>query len=484
MLVCTCTSMQAQQCDQQAFNECIQEADSMFAHSNKKNDDFGSINELEQRHRAVFLYRQAGILCEMRKQEAMAKIAPIFDLQAKINLDYYLSYRSIYYLFDAEGAFYFIDESKKMIEKYGKWDYVEDIQGFLTMKKEGKSYLIRENKIVEVAMHLDEITPNITFAFLSSHYMKPFYNLIGADEEKMPKRIFANTQLKNFYMHPQRINNDVLGFGNMFRFTYVSAEIGNLRNLEELGIFGQTITTLPKEIENLQRLETLFINNTTIMYGGQITVMQVPVEIGKLKNLKVLDFSSTRLASLPKEIGNLTNLENLYLSSCSLNTLPAEIGNLANLEELSLSNNPDIIIIPVEIGKLKKLKYLHLGNCGNIQVLPTQIENLSNLQKLYLSSCNLASLSKEIGNLVNLEYFGLRYNRNLSSLPKEIGKLKKLKYLSLEGCEKLTTLPKEIGNLTNLSDLILPSTINENEVNALRKMLPKCNIKFTPSNKN
>ncbi|CAN2041547.1 hypothetical protein GMMP15_530005 [Candidatus Magnetomoraceae bacterium gMMP-15] len=55
---------------------------------------------------------------------------------------------------------------------------------------------------------------------------------------------------------------------------------------------------------------------------------KIPVEIGELKNLQLLDLSSNKLTSLPAEIGELKNLLSLYLSSNKLTSLPKEITKL------------------------------------------------------------------------------------------------------------------------------------------------------------
>jgi internalin A len=62
----------------------------------------------------------------------------------------------------------------------------------------------------------------------------------------------------------------------------------------------------------------------------------LPPEIGQLKNLQWLGLSRTPLSQLPPEIGQLTNLQTLGLSFTSLSQLPPEIGQLKNLQTLYL----------------------------------------------------------------------------------------------------------------------------------------------------
>ena len=51
----------------------------------------------------------------------------------------------------------------------------------------------------------------------------------------------------------------------------------------------------------------------------------LPAEIGNLTNLQSLGVNYNQLTSLSAEIGNLTNLQKLFLEYNQLTSLPAEI---------------------------------------------------------------------------------------------------------------------------------------------------------------
>ena len=70
-----------------------------------------------------------------------------------------------------------------------------------------------------------------------------------------------------------------------------------------------------------------------------------------------------------------------------------------------------------------------------------------------LSRKELKTVSKEIGNLKNLEELYLDNNK-LTLIPPEIGNLKNLEELYL-ACNSLTSIPPEIGNLTKLEEFYL-----------------------------
>ncbi len=65
----------------------------------------------------------------------------------------------------------------------------------------------------------------------------------------------------------------------------------------------------------------------------------LPSQIGKLRNLKILNASNNRMTGVPAEVGQLINLEVLDLSNNQLTGLPNELANLKNLKTLNLSGN-------------------------------------------------------------------------------------------------------------------------------------------------
>ena len=92
--------------------------------------------------------------------------------------------------------------------------------------------------------------------------------------------------------------------------TRLPTNIGQLKKLTKLSLYGNALTSLPVEIGQLKKLTKLSL------YGNELT--SLPVEIGQLKNLVELNLKNNKLLYLPKEIGQLTNLTSLGLSENKL----------------------------------------------------------------------------------------------------------------------------------------------------------------------
>lgn len=228
-----------------------------------------------------------------------------------------------------------------------------------------------------------------------------------------------------------------------YNLTQLPPEIGKLKNLRIIHLYSNSFTELPSEILELRSLTKLDLSFNKLT--------QLSPEIRKLKNLKILDLRGNYLTELPPEIGELEKLEILNLSQNDLTQLPSEIGKLENLIELYLSEN-QLTLLPPEIGELKNLKKLHLYSNLFIH-FPLEITELKNLLELDLFGNQLTELPSEIGELKNLTEINLSEN-HLTQLPPEIGELKNLKRIYITK-NYLTQLPVEIIKIKGLWTLSL-----------------------------
>ena len=177
----------------------------------------------------------------------------------------------------------------------------------------------------------------------------------------------------------------------------------------------------------------------------------MPPEIGELKSLTTLVLFGSQLTEIPIEITRLKKLTELYLINNPLSELPSEILELTSLTKLFISEN-HITQIQPKIKELKNLRELYIIESQLMQV-PSEISELKEITTLVISGTQLAQLSSEIGKLKNLIKLDLSGNK-LMRVPPEIGELKSLTELDLSR-NHITQLPSEIIKLTNLNTLKL-----------------------------
>ena len=298
----------------------------------------------------------------------------------------------------------------------------------------------------------------------------------------------------------------------------IPAELGNLSNLQWLGLSGNQLAgRIPTELGNLSNLFALRLGKNRLtgeiptelgnlsnlgwlrLDGNQLTG-EIPTEFGNLSNLEWLELGDNQLAGeIPRELGNLPNLTELDLHDNQLTgEIPTEFGNLSNLESLRLDGNQLTGEIPTEFGNLSNLEWLRLNRNQLTGEIPRELGNLPNLTELYLrwnqltgeipaSLGDLSNLTNldltgneftgeiptTLGNLSNLERLKLGYTHVTGDIPKELGNLSKLQYLDLTSNQLTGEIPKELGDLLNLRGLFLsgnrvPGCIPE----TVRQLLP------------
>lgn len=132
---------------------------------------------------------------------------------------------------------------------------------------------------------------------------------------------------------------------------------------------GINVTDLPAEIELLTHVQFLQLIQM------QLKDSDIPASIGRLTNLKALDFSANQLSTIPvKMIGQPKNLTYLSLSQNQLIELPEELKQLENLQYLYLSKND---LTEASLQQLKGFKNLKIVDLtGNSQLSDAAIEQL------------------------------------------------------------------------------------------------------------
>ncbi|CAG7729586.1 unnamed protein product [Allacma fusca] len=188
------------------------------------------------------------------------------------------------------------------------------------------------------------------------------------------------------------------------------------------------------------------------------------------------------LVELPKDIGNLRNLTNLYLPGNKLSALPHEISQLINLEVLDVSQNA-LQTLPTSLGMLAKLQQL-ICTHNQVRSLPPDLEKLEKLQYLELSD-NLVHHIPEyiIHGLQDLREFCIDQNP-IKFLPRNLSFLRRLRSVSACKCD-LRFLPDQPfhamvhGGLGNRRRS--PRNMNdEDEVNFQFRFDGNSNLKCVP----
>lgn len=168
--------------------------------------------------------------------------------------------------------------------------------------------------------------------------------------------------------------------------------------------------------------------NTTALDLVDLTTNTKTLKLIKKANLILPDLSSYQ------------QLEYIYIERCNLREIPKEIGRLKNLRVLALSNN-ELQTLPEEIFQLSNLVQLSI-NGNYFEKLPNKINQLKRLTILNLSYNHLSELPKAVTQLINLNRLYLNNNSKLTKLPEGIDNLTKLEYLNLK-ITSVTTIERQ-----------------------------------------
>lgn len=184
--------------------------------------------------------------------------------------------------------------------------------------------------------------------------------------------------------------------------------------------------------------------------------------LDQLKNLKVLDISSSDITDL-FPIRNLTTIEVLDCSNTSVENLrPLKYSK--SLKQLFINNTPVNSITVIEI--FENLELLHMEHTV-IDSLPS-VDRLSNLKDLDVSSTNLQRLDS-IKYLNALEILNISNTSVMDLEP--IAKVESLKILNLSNT-KINALDP-LGSLDNLEEL----NIENSEIKEINSLKPLNNLK-------
>ena len=168
-------------------------------------------------------------------------------------------------------------------------------------------------------------------------------------------------------------------------------EISNSKNVEKLSKIGQ--------FKGLEKLTIVCLEE----------LLEIPEEIGQLKDLKELNMDNgngcSMNAQLPDSIGQLGELKLLNLAGAQDSRpngnkkikdpvqLPQSLSKLNKLETLDLSRN-GFLEIPMVVSKVPNLKRLIL-NFNSIESLPDWLANSSIIEVSLRNNCKISGSHKK-----------------------------------------------------------------------------------------
>ncbi|XP_062079235.1 disease resistance protein At4g27190-like [Humulus lupulus] len=191
--------------------------------------------------------------------------------------------------------------------------------------------------------------------------------LIAKEDEQRMNSITSATMYEEFVLHERHKASNAVSFLDYDDLNELPKKLECPR-LKLLLLPGCYLQSIPDEFfEQTKQLEALGMNDTYLT--GQ---------------LEALGVNGTYLKSLPSSFHFLQCLQTLCLRNCSnLNDI-AVIGELKNLKVLDLSSS-SIKLLPKEIGELRRLQLLDLRECDNLKVIkPNVISNLTQMEELYM----------------------------------------------------------------------------------------------------
>jgi hypothetical protein len=126
---------------------------------------------------------------------------------------------------------------------------------------------------------------------------------------------------------------------------------------------------------------------------AKLRLKELPVELSRFKNLRILNIEKNRLVSLPDFIADFNQLEELNVGRNKLETFPIQVCRMSTIKILILNRN-NFESIPACISVLKELNYLDLYDCP-IRKIPDSIESLKELKEIDLSGIRFSENFQE-----------------------------------------------------------------------------------------
>ncbi|XP_010251864.1 PREDICTED: putative disease resistance protein RGA1 [Nelumbo nucifera] len=151
------------------------------------------------------------------------------------------------------------------------------------------------------------------------------------------------------------------------------------RRLHYLSLLSENIDPTVFEVFYKCRILRTFL----LLHEHPTNIEHVPPNLFlKLRSLRVLDLSHTRITELPSSVDNLTHLRYLDLSQTLIKILPESFCKLYNLQTLKLRGCYELLELPKNTMNLINLRHLEIEIYSRLISMPPHIGRLTNLQTL------------------------------------------------------------------------------------------------------
>jgi Leucine-rich repeat (LRR) protein len=226
--------------------------------------------------------------------------------------------------------------------------------------------------------------------------------------------------------------------------------------------------TLPNVFSQLTDLTLLEMSLSPKLVGP------IPVSIGSLLHLQVLDLTGNQLSQeLPLSLGSLSALVDFFIDDNLLTgPIPSSIGFLWNhLETFAIDTNSLCGSLPESLGYLSQLKYFWIFDNYLSGSFPSTLGSLTQLQTFiaYGNYFN-GSIPSSFGSLSQLHSFGLYHNYLTGSLPSSLGGMIQVEGFGVDNNFLTGSLPSQLGSLSNVAVMLfqnnhfthsIPSNFNQ-----------------------
>ncbi|CAN1218800.1 Disease resistance protein L6 [Linum perenne] len=231
-------------------------------------------------------------------------------------------------------------------------------------------------------------------------------------------------------------------------------------------------------IKGCPSLELLNLEHCDSMVGE--------VNIGNLKNLRVLKLSHCRISKLMGDITTLKHLVEIDAIGSAINQVLIDIDKLPCLEILRLAPkrscqlSANEVVLPTSLKKLtistpvsnilalRELEELQFEHCNGLEI-PGDLWKLSKLKTLVLSSCPSPLLIRETGALpLSLNYLSITDCNQLQALP-SMANSRAMTYLKLSNLGLVRHI-HGLGELKILATLDISHAPKLNNLNGLENL--------------